>query len=619
MASKTSYILGKRINRGGMAEIYLGKAMGGDSFERICAVKRILPHYAQDKEYIKMFRVEAHICKRLQHANIVQVYDFAEVDSSFAIIMEYVFGADLRTLLFACENARVRIPVPMVLHIGANAARGLHYAHTKTDEVTSKPLKIIHRDISPQNILISYEGEVKVTDFGIASASSDRKDVETRAGIVKGKYSYMSPEQVQARPLDARTDIFSLAIVLWESLAMKRLFSKDTEVETIKRVQNCEIPYKLTDLNQDVDEGLQSIILKGLEKDKKKRYQTAGEFDKALSKYLASKYPDFTAAELGDFLKQKLAKQRSETQSDIKQTLSLSPNVDAQGNTESAEPAAGKILTPLATTTDKSINKKILLEYDGTQSLSLRQATVSAKPRFDLGTQQQRGPEGKKKGVFSRHSEEPIALPKNKTGGLSGIYKFLIAAGISSILFFMFVSMSSHGFFSKFFDQKLHLEIKAFPKNVQLELDDVELKGGAFSITPLVLNVPPGKHKLVISRPGYESKTFKFQGNAGDRLRNTVYLDRDEEIEVLTIRIMSDKKLEIDIDNGFQRGITPMLAKEITLDENHSLSFNLRTAKGKKAVCTFKTPKEKNLEKEFVVRIFPPEGDKKGRCVGGYE
>jgi serine/threonine protein kinase len=132
-------------------------------------VKRILPHYAQDREFIEMFRDEAHICKRLQHNNIVQVYDFTEVDGSYALIMEHVDGADLRSLLSACETAKTRLSLPMALHIAACSARALHYAHTKADEITSEPLGIVHRDISPQNILISYEGDVKITDFGIAA------------------------------------------------------------------------------------------------------------------------------------------------------------------------------------------------------------------------------------------------------------------------------------------------------------------------------------------------------------------------------------------------------------------------------------------------------------------
>ena len=216
-------------------------------FQRICAIKRILPHYAQDKEFVEMFRDEAHICKRLQHANIVQVYDFTEVEGSYALIMEHVDGCDLRTLLSACEAAKKRLTVAMSLYIAANAARALHYAHTKADEIT-KSSWYCASGYFPTVHLAVYEGEIKITDFGIASV--ENKITETRPGVVKGKYSYMSPEQVAAKPLDGRSDIFSLAIVLWEALAMKRLLLDKQKSKGIRKVQNCEITQNLRELNQ---------------------------------------------------------------------------------------------------------------------------------------------------------------------------------------------------------------------------------------------------------------------------------------------------------------------------------------------------------------------------------
>ena len=216
------YILGSKIASGGMAEIHLGKQISKDGFERICAVKRILPHLSSNRDFIEMFRDEAHICKKLQHTNIVRIEGFEHIGGSFAIIMEFVEGSDLRSILSACERSKMRLSVPMVLFVAAEAARGLHYAHTKRDDMSQALLGIVHRDISPQNILISYEGEVKVTDFGIAKAKN--KSTETQTGTVKGKYSYMSPEQITAQKVDRRSDIFSLGIVLWEMLAMRKLF-----------------------------------------------------------------------------------------------------------------------------------------------------------------------------------------------------------------------------------------------------------------------------------------------------------------------------------------------------------------------------------------------------------
>jgi serine/threonine protein kinase len=215
------YILGQVVARGGMAEVYRGLHVGQDGFRRLVAIKRILPHHSQNHEFTEMFKDEAHIGQRLQHANIVKVEGFDIIDGSASIIMEFVDGSDVRALLSAIENKKQTagkrgfLPNALCAYLVAEAARGLHYAHTRKDDITGRALNIVHRDISPQNILISWEGEVKVTDFGIAAAERDFKQTETKAGIVKGKYSYMSPEQISGKKCDAKTDIFALSVVLW--------------------------------------------------------------------------------------------------------------------------------------------------------------------------------------------------------------------------------------------------------------------------------------------------------------------------------------------------------------------------------------------------------------------
>ena len=326
MASHSRYMLYKKVARGGMAEIYLGKQFGKDGFQRICCIKRILPHFAQDKEFIEMFRDEAHICKRLQHANIVRVEGFEEVQGSYAIIMEFINGGDLRYILSCCEKKSTVLTIPMVLYIISEAARGLHYAHKKRDDLTGKPMDIVHRDISPQNILISFEGEVKVTDFGIADA--DNKDTETKPGIVKGKYSYMSPEQISAKSVDARTDVFALSIVLWEMLAMKRLFQGSNEANTIRMVQTCQINEDLRSINPNVDDALYKIVKKGLSKNPKDRYASAAELDKILRKYINSNFSDFTVSDLADFLKKILNVRMLEMQAEVKKLLSMGPGTN---------------------------------------------------------------------------------------------------------------------------------------------------------------------------------------------------------------------------------------------------------------------------------------------------
>jgi len=323
------YILGSKIASGGMAEIHLGKQISKDGFERICAVKRILPHLASNRDFIEMFRDEAHICKKLQHTNIVRIESFEDIDGSFAIIMEFVDGSDLRSILSACERSKSRLSVPMALFITAEAARGLQYAHAKRDEISQALLGIVHRDISPQNILVSYEGEVKVTDFGIAKAKN--KSTETQTGTVKGKYSYMSPEQITAQKIDRRSDIFSLGIVLWEMLAMRKLFQAGNDVTTIGRVRNCKITMSLLKENRHVTPELERLVLKCLAKDPRERYQTADDMEKAIRKFLYANYSDFSAGELGKFLKERLSSKRKQIHKSLKTMLLQSSSPSASG------------------------------------------------------------------------------------------------------------------------------------------------------------------------------------------------------------------------------------------------------------------------------------------------
>ncbi len=580
--AKNSYVLGKRIARGGMAEIYLGKAIGEAAFQRICAIKRILPHYSQDKEFIEMFRDEAHICKRLQHANIVQVYDFTEVEGSYALIMEHVDGCDLRTLLSACESAKTRLTIAMSLYITANAARALHYAHTKSDEITKEPLGIVHRDISPQNILISYEGEVKITDFGIASA--ENKITETRPGVVKGKYSYMSPEQVAAKQLDGRSDIFSLAIVLWECLAMKRLFAGQTEVESIRRVQNCEISYNLRELNPSIDEELYNIVMKGLAKERRHRYQSAAAFEKDLLRYLHSKYSEFIASELGNFLKRILAKKRGKTQDDIKETLSqihVKPATNPQIEMSSSEIEH-----------QTGIHRSTIKPIPNTGALS---QPLKSKPTTSI---QSANKNSVQQPVYRRQPNK-----KNRDN------KFL------GFLFMILLAFGGYWFAKKYIlDQKLHLKLEAEPDSVLISINGKKIHDG-FTKTPAKLTLKPGTYSLELSRPGYQREIIRIKGRPGEvKAIPKVTLKKLIQSNLVPIRVLSpDKKLFINVDNGLYRGTTPMRI-ELTPGSKHSITFNAGDKQRRVLKCTFKATPPLN-GKSLTVLIRPNNRLGKGRCV----
>jgi serine/threonine protein kinase len=232
------YYLLERINVGGMAEVFKAKTFGVEGFERLLAVKRILPNIAEDEEFIAMFIDEAKIAVQLQHANIAQIFDLGKVEDSYFIALEYVPGKDLRSIFDRLRGRGEVMTIQQACHIIMQVCEGLDYAHNKRD-AQGRELHLVHRDISPQNVLIGYDGEVKLIDFGIAKAAG--KASKTQAGILKGKFGYMSPEQVRGLPIDRRSDIFSVGIVLYELLTNERLFVGESDFSTLEKVRNVEI------------------------------------------------------------------------------------------------------------------------------------------------------------------------------------------------------------------------------------------------------------------------------------------------------------------------------------------------------------------------------------------
>ncbi len=267
------YVLLDHIGDGGMAEIFLAKRHGYSGFEKRIALKRILPRYSGNKTFVRMLIQEAKLAANLQHFNIVQVLDLGDVDGQVYLAMEYVHGRDLATVLGSAYRRRETIPVPVALCIATEFLTGLDFAHRMTDD-DGRALGIIHRDISPQNILISSEGEVKVTDFGIARFISEKADFHL-PGNLHGKFGYMSPEQVGGYEIDQRSDIFSAGVVLWEMLTGRRLFRGKTPEKTVDLVVEKVVPPP-SDLNPDVPLEVDAICLKALERDRSSRFQTIG-------------------------------------------------------------------------------------------------------------------------------------------------------------------------------------------------------------------------------------------------------------------------------------------------------------------------------------------------------
>ena len=266
------YQLLQKIASGGMAELYLAKVTRDHGFEKRVAIKKILPHLSDEGNLVRAFIDEAKLAALLQHENIIQIYDFGSIEGEYFIAMEYLFGKDLRTLMSRLKSNNSSLDLESTLYIISRICAGLDYSHKLTD-LQGNPLNIIHRDINPQNIFLTYEGQVKIIDFGIAKAASHNST--THEGLIKGKVAYMSPEQALGQTIDHRSDIFSTGIILYELLAGRRMFEGET-MHVYSQVR--EARYKpLKKLQPDLPDKLHTVVDRALAREPDNRYQTCGE------------------------------------------------------------------------------------------------------------------------------------------------------------------------------------------------------------------------------------------------------------------------------------------------------------------------------------------------------
>ena len=303
------YLLHKKVARGGMAELFLADYVRRDGFKRKVAIKRILPHLAGNKNFIKMFTREARVAALLQHPNVVQIFDYGKIDNAYFIAMEYIDGKNLGEILSALKQG---LPFDKAVFIISQICKGLDYSHTKQDENTGEPFHIVHRDISPQNLLVSYQGEVKISDFGISKARSEPS--LTQAGVVKGKMAYLSPEQALGEPIDHRADIYALGLVFYETLTGKRVYTFKNDIEAIRTIPIMDIKPVSTSV-PDIPEELNRIVMKCLEKQKDNRYQSASAVNADLLKFKKEQKLTFDASDLADFMKKEFKANDNSSQS----------------------------------------------------------------------------------------------------------------------------------------------------------------------------------------------------------------------------------------------------------------------------------------------------------------
>jgi serine/threonine-protein kinase len=286
-----------RLAYGGMAEIFLAREIGHENTRRMMVIKRVLPHVAEDPHFVDMFVDEARLAMQLNHPSICHVYSFGEAEGTYFIAMEWVNGKPLSQIIRrAKENGG--LPIPIALKIIAQVAEALDYAHRAAD-ASGEPLGVVHRDVSPQNIMVSYDGVVKLLDFGIAKATSH--STRTEAGIIKGKFAYMSPQQCVGEPIDARADVFALGICLFEALTGKNPFRRKTEFETMTRIVGDATP-KARERREEIPEPIEGVVGKALMKQPERRFQTAGEMQMALEEVIPTLGAFVSAGRIGEYV-----------------------------------------------------------------------------------------------------------------------------------------------------------------------------------------------------------------------------------------------------------------------------------------------------------------------------
>ena len=431
------YILLERIAMGGMAEIFLSRNHGAAGISKFSAIKRILPQFSANKDFVRMFKDEAKINMNLSHGNIVSIYDFGEEQDHSYIVMDYINGKNLRQVLNRVNKSDdISLSVDQIVYIIKEIASGLNYAHHCLDRSTGKPLNIIHRDISPQNIMLSFDGEVKVVDFGIAKAETQEES--TKAGTLKGKFAYMSPEQVSGEAIDLRTDIFSLGIVLWELLAKDRLFIASNELNTLKKIGDCKIP-SLQKLNPEVSEQLDNIVNKSLTKSPNNRYQTCEEFQKELNRFLNINYPDFSSNDFASLIKSLYSEEIFQTQ---KKLISYSKiNFEPRDSSQKASlnpKDEDKTLTAL-TETDADMGSHIDEDYGSAFKLNEKSEKINVNfkgitvVRTNPKNSSTSGGQYKSLNQLQKEYRSPLKRKKSSFGPFKALVVLCIIAGIALV------------------------------------------------------------------------------------------------------------------------------------------------------------------------------------------
>ena len=479
------YLLIERINVGGMAEVFKAKTFGVEGFEKLVAIKRILPSIAEDDEFIRMFIDEAKITVKLQHANIAQVYELGKIEDSYFIAMEFINGKDLKQLFEYNKKKGKPMEIAQACYIISQLCAGLDYAHRKKDE-RGNDLNIIHRDVSPQNVRISYDGEVKVIDFGIAKAKN--KSSKTEAGILKGKFGYMSPEQVRGKTIDRRSDIFAIGIIFYELLTGTRLFQGETDFSTLEKIRNVDIELP-TKRNPDIPPELEKIVMKALEAKRDKRYSYAHDMHDDLQKFMILNNYMYSRTDLANWMKTTYKK-------DIERDLQLLKQYEhydknnlntSSGNTVQAKAANMEVMD----WDDDEMETQI---YDKSPSF------VGEAPGNDADINKSKINKLPKKNLAEELKEKKKKQKRNKF--LLLVASLLIFLGVAGFVYTQLINEDTQEA-PKYIDYVMSVDLHIDPpKNFNIYLDGKLIRKNESS--PYILkNLKSGNHKIKIEKKGY--------------------------------------------------------------------------------------------------------------------
>jgi serine/threonine protein kinase len=592
------YELIKRIAVGGMGVIYLAKSRGAAGFEKTVIIKKILDHLAEEQEFITKFLDEGRIVVNLTHGNIVPVFDMGEEDGEYFIAMEYLPGRDLRDVLKRLQKRDEIIPVHLAVHIVTEVCKGLDYAHRRTDDAGNS-LDIVHRDVSPSNILISRDGEVKVIDFGIARATS--RAAKTVSGRIQGKICYMSPEQASGQSVDARSDIFSAGVVLYEMLTGKRPFQGESDLQSLDLVRKCNFQTP-SELNPEIPPELDAIVEKALERDRDERYQSIDELHVDLLEWLYSGGRAVTSQQLSEFVHQlfpegfereelRKARDASSAQSadrpmNLDDALNAElekleketpkPNIDPLsttateladgpadlkgGQTSTLSQPAGAAGTPThPPETDSSPDVDTSNTNTGSSNTGNSNPDAGSQPSLSGDTPLPAQPTGTATGEAQRDADQPTGFKR----WLAVALGVGILAGAAVIYAY---AATEYG----------KVEVRTEPAGASIEVDGVKVSGAK---TPHTLELETGNRAISVLLDGYEPQTIKHKVKRGKKQlldNGTIELEPvepDDEPRQAWVTVRPTDAL-IKIDNGEKSAqgkakITVEPDKQVLVEASH--------------------------------------------------